>query len=351
MSAEIRLEGVSRRFGPGTPAADAVDLVVPEGSFYGLLGPSGSGKTTLLRLVAGFETADAGRILIGGAPAEALPPERRDLGVVFQSYALFPNMSVAENVGFGLRARNLGRAARRARVEEALALVRLEGLGGRRPHALSGGQRQRVALARALAVRPRALLLDEPLSALDRALRAEMQVELRRIQREAGVTTLFVTHDQEEALTLSDRIGLLRDGRLVQEGPPRDVYRRPRTAWAARFLGEATVFEGTPAPGGLTLPDGARIGWIDAAPGAALAAIRPEDVTLLRPSDPVPDGWNALDAELEVSIFSGPTATHRLRRGDLALAALTKGGEGPAAAPGDRLILAWPPERTAPLEG
>ena len=209
---EVRVRNLSLAYGTAK-ALDDVSLNFPDGQLFGLLGPSGSGKTTLLRSIAGLVYADHGSITIGGESVERVPVEKREIGMMFQSYALFPNMSVADNIGFGLKVRHLDKADIARRVGEALELVHLEGLGSRRPHQLSGGQRQRVALARAIVTRPRVLLLDEPLSALDKALRSEMQVELRRIQREVGITTIFVTHDQEEALTLSDRIGILRGGR------------------------------------------------------------------------------------------------------------------------------------------
>jgi putative spermidine/putrescine transport system ATP-binding protein len=305
--AEVRVEGLSKAYGP-VKALDGVTLTFPDGGFFGLLGPSGSGKTTLLRAVAGFVAPDAGRVLIDGPPVEDVPVERREIGMVFQSYALFPHMSVAENVGFGLRVRGVRGSAAAARVAEALDLVRLGDLGARKPAELSGGQRQRVSMARAIAPRPRVLLLDEPLSALDASLRQEMQVELKRIQREVGITTVFVTHDQEEALTLSDRIGLLRDGRLMREGPPREVYRDPRTTFVARFLGEANVLEGAPDPAGLRLADGT---LIPLPRPAARIALRPEDlrVTPLPP----PEG-PMLRAELRGRVFAGATGACLLER-------------------------------------
>ncbi len=334
MSGGVAIRGLTHRFG-SLRVLDGIDLDVAQGSFFGLLGPSGSGKTTLLRAVAGFVFPEAGRIEIGGVPVERVPVERREIGMVFQNYALFPNMSVAENVGFGLRVRRVPRAERAARVAEALALVQLGPLGDRRAHQLSGGQRQRVALARAIVTRPRVLLLDEPLSALDKALRVEMQVELKRIQREVGITTVFVTHDQEEALTLSDRIGILRDGRLVQEGPPRAVYDAPATVFAARFLGEANILEGVAEGTALRLAGGDAIALPASATGPLAVAVRPEAMELAPTARP---GWNALPVTVEQTIFSGPTATHLCRWAGTPLRVLTKGGGDVAGA----AWVTWP---------
>ena len=244
MAAEaLRLDGVSKRFG-AVAALHEAWLRVEDGEFVTLLGPSGCGKTTLLNLIAGFLEANAGEIFIGGRLVTQLPVWERDLGMVFQSYALFPHMDVARNVGYGLRARGVGKAEAARRVEEALALVRLSALAGRRPRELSGGQQQRVALARALVIRPRLLLLDEPFSALDRNLRAGMQIELKEIQRRLGVTTIFVTHDQGEAMSMSDRVAVMSEGRILQLDTPEGIYRRPAHAFVAGFVGDATVLGG-----------------------------------------------------------------------------------------------------------
>jgi ABC-type Fe3+/spermidine/putrescine transport system ATPase subunit len=220
-------------------ALGGVSIHFKEGELFGLLGPSGSGKTTLLRAIAGFVTLDEGSVLIDGQDISGVPVHLRNIGMMFQNYALFPHLSVADNVAFGLEVRSLPKAEVQERVRAALGMVRLTGLEQRRPKQLSGGQQQRVALARALVTRPKVLLLDEPLGALDKHLRQEMQIELRRIQRAVGITTIFVTHDQEEALTLSDRIAIFDSGRIVQEGAPMEVYERPRSKFAAGFLGEA----------------------------------------------------------------------------------------------------------------
>jgi spermidine/putrescine ABC transporter ATP-binding subunit len=240
----VRLERVSKRFGT-LVAVNDVSLTVARGEMLTLLGPSGCGKTTLLNLVAGFQDADDGRIEVAGLRIDDVPPHLRKLGVVFQSYALFPHLNVADNVAFGLKMRSVPRGEMRSRVAAALDLVRLSGLGERRPHQLSGGQQQRVALARALVIDPDVLLLDEPLSALDKNLRNEMQIELKDIQRRVGVTTIFVTHDQSEALSLSDRIAVLSRGVVQQIASPQDMYRHPATSFVASFIGETNRLVGT----------------------------------------------------------------------------------------------------------
>ncbi len=240
--ADIRLLGLRKAYGE-VAAVDGVDLEVAEDEFFTLLGPSGSGKTTTLRLIAGFEVPDAGVIELGGRDVSGLPPYARDVNTVFQDYALFPHMTVGENVEYGLRIKKVARDERRRRATEALALVRLEGYEDRKPGQLSGGQRQRVALARAIVNRPRVLLLDEPLGALDLKLRQQMQTELKTIQREVGITFVYVTHDQEEALTMSDRLAVFNAGRIEQVGVPADVYERPATEFIAGFVGVSNVLE------------------------------------------------------------------------------------------------------------
>jgi putative spermidine/putrescine transport system ATP-binding protein len=254
----VVLEGIRKVYGE-TVAMDGVDLAVDEGELLTLLGPSGCGKTTTLNVIAGFAVPDAGHVRIDGAEVTDRPAWQRGLGVVFQSYALFPHMSVADNVAFGLRERGVGRAEAGERVREALALVRLHGVADRRPAQLSGGQQQRVALARALVIRPRVLLLDEPLAALDRKLREEMRAELKEIQRAVGTTTVFVTHDQHEALGLSDRVAVMRHGRIEQLGTPEDVYEHPATAFVADFVGASSALTGRAASGDLVEICGARI--------------------------------------------------------------------------------------------
>jgi putative spermidine/putrescine transport system ATP-binding protein len=242
----ITLEGVEKRYGDVVAVA-GIDLEVRDGEFFSMLGPSGSGKTTTLRMIAGFELPTAGRILLHGVDVTAVPPFDRDVNTVFQDYALFPHMTVSQNVAYGLVVRKVGRSEREARVAEALRMVRLEGYDARRPAQLSGGQRQRVALARALVNRPRVLLLDEPLGALDLKLREEMQIELKAIQQQVGITFIYVTHDQEEALTMSDRLAVFRDGRIEQLGTPADVYERPATRFVAGFVGTSNLLRGEAA--------------------------------------------------------------------------------------------------------
>jgi len=238
----VRLVAVRKHYGK-VEAAAGVDLEIAEGEFFTMLGPSGSGKTTLLRMIAGFERPDSGRIELRGDDVTLQPPYDRDVNTVFQDYALFPHMTVAENVEYGLRVKRVGRTERRDRAERALAMVRLAGFGARKPVQLSGGQRQRVALARAIVNQPEVLLLDEPLGALDLKLRQEMQLELKRIQREVGITFLYVTHDQEEALTMSDRVAVLNQGCVEQVGTPVEVYEQPASAFVAGFIGVSNLIE------------------------------------------------------------------------------------------------------------
>jgi putative spermidine/putrescine transport system ATP-binding protein len=237
----IRLTGLTKSFG-SVAAVDGVNLDIAPGDFFSMLGPSGSGKTTVLRMIAGFEQPTSGTVELFGKDVTADPPFDRDVNTVFQDYALFPHMSVLDNVAFGLRVRGVGAKERAATARDALSLVRLEGYGDRTPQQLSGGQRQRVALARALVVEPKVLLLDEPLGALDLKLREQMQVELKDIQRRLGITFIFVTHDQEEALTLSDRIAVFNEGNIVQLGSAEEIYRHPATPFVANFVGSSTVF-------------------------------------------------------------------------------------------------------------
>jgi putative spermidine/putrescine transport system ATP-binding protein len=242
MVSDVQVRDLRKSFGD-VAAVDGVDLTIARGEFFSLLGPSGSGKTTMLRLIAGFERADAGTIELGGRDVAGLPPFERDVNTVFQDYALFPHMNVAENVEYGLRVKRVAKAERRRRALEALRLVKLEGFERRRPGQLSGGQRQRVALARAIVNNPRVLLLDEPLGALDLKLRQQLQIELKQLQQELGMTFVYVTHDQEEALTMSDRIAVFNAGRIEQIGSPADVYEHPATEFVAGFIGASNVIE------------------------------------------------------------------------------------------------------------
>jgi spermidine/putrescine ABC transporter ATP-binding subunit len=280
VAAGVRLERVEKSFDGRTRVVDRVDLVVEPGEFFALLGPSGCGKTTTLRMIAGFEEPDAGRILIAGDDVTQMPAHRRDLGMIFQSYALFPHRTVAENVAFGLRMRGLGKDEIKARVGQALRQVALEGYEDRRPAQLSGGQQQRVALARAIVIRPRVLLCDEPLAALDRKLRQSMQLELKGLQQQLGVTTIFVTHDQEEAMTISDRIAVMNAGRVEQTGTPRDIYDRPRTRFVCDFIGESNLFTGEWRNGAFTIDGTVVPAPINQGSGMATIAVRPERIQL-----------------------------------------------------------------------
>ena len=298
----IRFENVTKRFGKVT-AVDDVSLSIEEGEFFALLGPSGCGKTTLLRMLAGFETPSEGRILIDGEDVSRTAPNRRPVNMVFQSYAVFPHMSVAENVGYGLAVDRVPAAERARRVEEALALVKLGGLDARRPDQLSGGQRQRVALARALIKRPRVLLLDEPLSALDAKLREQMRSELIQLQETVGVTFLFVTHDQDEALAMATRCAVMDRGRLQQVATPADLYEHPNSRFVAEFIGQVNMFEGrlqvdAPDHAVIAVPDLPAPVYLDhdvaCAPGSAVwVALRPEKIELHKRAEgrpaPVPD--------------------------------------------------------------
>jgi spermidine/putrescine transport system ATP-binding protein len=323
---EIRLEGLAKAFGD-VVAVDAIDQHIPGGEFFTMLGPSGCGKTTTLRLVAGFERPDAGAIRLDGVDLSGTPPHRRPVNTVFQSYALFPHMSVRDNVAFGLRYQRPTKEELRRRTDEAMAMVRLDGLADRRPGQLSGGQQQRVALARALVLEPPVLLLDEPLGALDARLRVDLQVELKRIQETLGITFVYVTHDQDEALTMSDRVAVMRGGRIEQCGEPQAIYEEPATAFVANFLGSSNLIPATvSADGG----DGCRLGLgaftLRAARGTvtrgdALAMIRPERVRLGAHGEA---GENRLPGMVEEVVYLG---FHRELRVRLATGALIKANE------------------------
>ena len=277
----VQLVDVVKDYGSGGRALDAISLDVRPGEFVALLGPSGCGKTTALRAISGLETIDAGHVRIGGEDVGSVPVHRRDLGMVFQSYSLFPHLTVAQNVAFGLRMRRVGRPDRDRRVREALDLVGLGHLGERYAHQLSGGQQQRIALARALVTRPRVLLLDEPLSALDAKVRVQLRDEIRTIQQETGITAVFVTHDQEEALAVADRVAVMHAGRIEQIGTPEDLYLRPATRFVAGFVGQSNRVEGVLERGLVTVADqGLPALPTDVADGPVVAFVRPEDVLL-----------------------------------------------------------------------
>ncbi|MFF5029457.1 ABC transporter ATP-binding protein [Streptomyces collinus] len=305
----VRLDGVSKQFGDSY-AVHRLDLDIDAGHFFSLLGPSGCGKTSTLRMIGGFSDPTEGSVLLAGEDVTALPPNRRNVNTVFQSYALFDHLGVADNVAFGLKRKGVPKAELRRRVGEMLDLVQLGGLAERKPRTLSGGQRQRVALARALVNRPAVLLLDEPLAALDLKLRRQMQVELKQIQREVGITFVFVTHDQDEALTMSDRIAVMNEGRIEQCGTPEDVYEHPASRFVASFLGTSNLMTGTYRGGevaleqGPALPVGARK---DIADGSAVSvSVRPEKIWL---SDFEP-GMSMLRGVIRETVYSGPTTTY-----------------------------------------
>nr|WP_242535125.1 ABC transporter ATP-binding protein [Roseococcus suduntuyensis] len=326
------MEDVTRRFGAAV-ALDALSLEVGAGEFVALLGGSGSGKSTLLRLVAGFDRPDAGRILLEGKDITALPPQARDVAMMFQSYALFPHMDVAANIAYGLRRAGMGGRDIAARVAELVGLLRLEGLERRRPSQLSGGQQQRVALARALARRPALVLLDEPLAALDAGLRERTGLELRALQRRTGASFVMVTHDQAEALALADRVALLDTGRIAQFDTPRALYERPATRAVARFLGAANILEADgPVP-------------LDAATPAPAYALRPERIAL-RPTVPTRNGTEAMVEE--VAFRGADTLVLARAPGGLSLRVVLVAGQA-TPEPGQRVALAWEASALAPL--
>ena len=345
----LEIAGVSKHFG-ATAAVDGLSLTVERGAFYALLGPSGCGKTTLLRMIAGLETPDSGRIVIDGVDVTGLPPYARPVNMMFQSFALFPHMDVAGNIAFGLHQERMDRRRIATRVEEMLALVQMAGYERRRPHELSGGQRQRVALARALAKMPKLLLLDEPLAALDRKLRAETRLELVGIQERVGITFLIVTHDQEEALSMASCVAVMDRGRLVQTGAPADIYERPASRFVANFVGEVNLFEGDltaglnclalavtgfpepiPLPPGTQLPDGA----------AAALAVRPEKLVLSR----VPPSGFAIAATVSsIGYLGGGSMVHLVTERQRALKACLPGAAAGSFSRGTPVWATWPPE-------
>jgi putative spermidine/putrescine transport system ATP-binding protein len=330
--ADLLIDRVEKAFA-GQTAVRQLSLEARAGELISLLGPSGCGKTTTLRMVAGFETPDSGRIVLGGRDVTALATRRRGLGMVFQNYSLFPHKTVAENVAFGLRMAGIGRAERESRVAEFLDLVQLAGFGNRYPAQLSGGQQQRVALARSLVVRPKVLLLDEPLGALDRNLRESMQFELRSMQQRLNITTLLVTHDQEEALSMSDRVAVMNQGRILQIGAPAEIYDRPKTRFVAEFLGTSNLFETGPGR-----PD--------------LLSIRPERVLLGAEAEGHPD---RRAAEIIGAVFRGTYAAYQLRLAENGREIVAyRQASGPLGqvnhAVGERLVVAWRPEDAVVVE-
>ena len=329
---DVRVAGLRKSYGDVT-AVDGVDLEIGRGEFFTLLGPSGSGKTTTLRMIAGFERPDEGRIELGGADVSRRPPFDRPVNTVFQDYALFPHMTVQQNVEYGLRVKKVPKAERRRRAGEALALVRLESYGGRKPGQLSGGQRQRVALARAIVNRPQALLLDEPLGALDLKLRQELQVELKRIQQELGITFIYVTHDQEEALTMSDRLAVFNEGRIEQLGAPAEVYEHPASEFIAGFVGVSNVLE----------RDGRRF------------TVRPEKIRLLGEDEEPERGMSVEGGEVRDVVYVGAVTRYHVRLdagGELTAVSqnLESGSSEVLERKGSRVRLVWRPEHVFVIE-
>jgi putative spermidine/putrescine transport system ATP-binding protein len=339
LASAVEFRDVARTFGT-VRAVDRVSLNIEQGEFFAMLGPSGSGKTTCLRLIAGFDLPDSGQVLLEGRDVSSVPPYERNVNTVFQDYALFPHMTVLENVAYGPRMRKVSVAERSARARDMLDLVKLSGFDDRRPAQLSGGQKQRVALARALINQPKVLLLDEPLGALDLKLREEMQIELRNLQRRLAITFVYVTHDQGEALSMSDRVAVFNAGRIEQMAQARELYTRPRTAFVARFVGGANVAEGEIAQ------------KLAGSPQAF--AIRTESVAVLAPGDAVSSGFVAADGAVLDVQFHGATCRWQVKLdvGEV-FSATCNAGESARVpgAPGGRVRLAWPRESMVKLEG
>jgi spermidine/putrescine transport system ATP-binding protein len=341
----VKVNSIAKTYGT-VPVLNDISTEFPEGSFTSLLGPSGSGKTTLLRIIAGFIKPNEGVVMIGNTDVTHIPVWGRNIGMMFQSYALFPHMTVAQNVAFGLERRGIKGAQARKEVHHALEMVHLPDFGNRYPKQLSGGQQQRVALARAIVIKPSVLLLDEPLSALDRRLRQEMQVELLRIQRESGLTTIFVTHDQEEALTLSDKVAILDKGRIVQIGEPEIVYEKPVTRFAAEFLGDSNFLQGHVENGAVRIADGTVVqaaGPLPANGKQVTLAIRPEKMAIVAGED----GVNRLKARITTVIYAGPALSYILSTPDgLQLKLFAQNKDGRVMREGEVVTLGWSPDHT-----
>jgi ABC-type Fe3+/spermidine/putrescine transport system ATPase subunit len=343
---DAELRSVVKVFGDATVAVDHISFAVERGEFFSILGPSGCGKSTTLRMIAGLEIPSGGEVLIRGEPMGRRPAHRRPTNTVFQRPALFPHLTVESNVRFGLKVDRVPQGELRARVAEALELVDLTGYEHRRPHELSGGQQQRVAIARALVKRPAVLLLDEPLSALDLRLREQMQEALKRIQAESSTTFVFVTHNQTEALSMSDRVAVMNAGRIEQIGTPAEIYNRPRTRFAATFIGDTNVFEGAfDPPGRLVCPDGFEL-LVPAA--GSTAVVRPESL-VLDVDVPAASGWNAYDAVVEELAFHGATVRCHLRTGTGRTLLAQLPSVAVRVARGDAVRVGWPVETAAVL--
>jgi putative spermidine/putrescine transport system ATP-binding protein len=338
---EVRLEGLSRHYGP-VVALDRLDLTLEPGQLVALLGPSGCGKTTTLRLLAGLEDADSGRVVVAGRDLTHVQANKRDMGMVFQAYSLFPHMTVRQNVAFGLRLRRVGAAERDQRAMEMLELVGLAQQASRYPHQLSGGQQQRVALARALAIEPQVLLLDEPLSALDAKVRAQLRDQIRRIQLEVGITTLFVTHDQEEALAIADRVGVMREGHLEQLAPPTEVYSRPATSFVAEFVGLSNRLSGEVRDGSVIVR-GSTLPLVDRETpnGQMVALVRPEAVTLA--THDAPESGPLVGTVIAVT-FLGATSRVTVDLGDTRILAQLSTADASALSAGSRVALTIRPD-------
>ncbi len=359
-ASEVRLEGVGKRFGE-TWAVRGVSLHIRAGEFYTFLGPSGCGKTTLLRMIAGFAFPDEGSVWLDAEVVNTLPPWKRGVGMVFQSYAIWPHMTVFENVAFGLRERREPREEIARRVREALRMVNLEGMERRRPSQLSGGQQQRVALARTLVIQPRVLLLDEPLSNLDARLRAQMRIELLKLQRDLGITTIYVTHDQEEALALSTRVAVMSAGTVVQEGTPREIYEAPQERFVAEFVGAANLLAGqVRQAAGDTLAVMTDLGVEVQAPRPAtdtsasdriLLTIRPEAMDLVPPDEPI-DGRNRLEGKVVASAFQGAAIQYEVEVGGMLLRASVTNPKGKQLFQrGDSVAVVFAPEDVGIIGG
>jgi spermidine/putrescine transport system ATP-binding protein len=354
--ADIHLEGVSKRFAEMT-AVDDLTLSIPRGSFFAMLGPSGCGKTTTLRMIGGFEDPTIGRVFLGGSDVTDQPPYKRDVNTVFQSYALFPHLSVERNVAFGLERKKVSKDETRKRAAEALELVQLGHLAKRKPAQLSGGQQQRVALARALVNRPRALLLDEPLGALDLRLRKQLQIELKRIQQEVGITFVHVTHDQEEAMSMADTIAVMNGGKIEQAGSAEELYERPRTAFVANFLGVSNLVDARiTGRERVETHDGAKlhVPECDQTEGDVRVGVRPEKITLIAADETPPDGSNVLRGKILVAAFLGVSIQYVIQAAggeELNVFAQNSNGAAPRAlSAGDDVQLVWRPEHTFVVE-